>query len=103
MSRTLGGGGDSWDESASADDLGDEEPSYVRHTVQREDADRQEVVMSPTVTSLDQLDYDISVAYIALGVARGSFDRCPSVENERAVDEAESCVNRLLDERFVAQ
>ena len=40
--------------------------------------------MSPTVTSLDQLDYDISVAYIALGVARGSYDRCPSAENERA-------------------
>jgi hypothetical protein len=59
--------------------------------------------MSPTVTSLDQLDYDISVAYIALGVARGSFDRCPSAENERAVGEAESCVNRMLDERFVAQ
>jgi hypothetical protein len=59
--------------------------------------------MSPTVTSLDQLDYDISVAYIALGVARGSLDRCPSAENERAVGEAESCVNCLLDERFVAQ
>ena len=59
--------------------------------------------MSPTVTSLDQLDYDISVAYIALGVARGSYDRCPSAENERATDEAESCVNRLLDARFVAQ
>jgi len=59
--------------------------------------------MSPTVTSLDQLDYDISVAYIALGVARGSFDRCPSAENERAVDEAETSVNRLLDERFAAQ
>ena len=59
--------------------------------------------MSPTVTSLDQLDYDISVAYIALGVARSSFDRCPSAENSRAVDDAEGCVNRLLDERFVAQ
>jgi hypothetical protein len=59
--------------------------------------------MSPTVTSLDQLDYDISVAYIALGVARGSFDRCPSAENERAVEEAEGCVDRFLDERFAAQ
>jgi hypothetical protein len=59
--------------------------------------------MSPTVTSLDQIDYDISVAYIALGVARSSFDRCPSAENARAVDEAESCVNRLLDVRFTAQ
>ena len=59
--------------------------------------------MSPTVTSLDQLDYDISVAYIALGVARSSLDRCPSAENSRAVDEAEASVNRLLDERFAAQ
>lgn len=59
--------------------------------------------MSPTVTSLDQLDCDISVAFIALGVARSSWDRCPSAENARAVEEAEGSVNRLLDERFVAQ
>jgi hypothetical protein len=59
--------------------------------------------MSPTVTSLDQLDHDISVAYRALGVARRSWDRCPSAQNAHAVDEAESCVNRLLDERFAAQ
>jgi hypothetical protein len=59
--------------------------------------------MSPTVTSIDQLDYDISVAYIALGVARSSWDRCPNAENENAVDAAEACVDRLLDERFAAQ
>jgi len=59
--------------------------------------------MSPTVTSIDQLDYDISVAYIALGVARSSRDRCPNAENESAVDAAEACVDRLLDERFAAQ
>jgi hypothetical protein len=59
--------------------------------------------MSPSVTSLDQIDYDISVAYIALGVARSSFDRCPSAENARVVDDAESSVNRLLEERFAAQ
>jgi len=59
--------------------------------------------MSPTVPTLDQLDRDISVAYTALGVARGSFERCPSAENSRAVDEAENCLNRLLDERFAAQ
>jgi hypothetical protein len=59
--------------------------------------------MSPTVTSLDQIDYDISVAYIALGVARSSWQRCPSAENARTVDEAESCVNRLLDERLEAR
>ena len=59
--------------------------------------------MSPTVTSLDQLDYDISIAYIALGVARSAWDRCPSAANAHAVDEMEGCVNRLLDERFAAQ
>ncbi|MGY1778748.1 hypothetical protein [Geodermatophilus sp. SYSU D01036] len=59
--------------------------------------------MSPTITSIDQIDLDISVAYIALGVARTSWHRCPSGENARAVDEAEACVNRLLDERFAAQ
>ena len=59
--------------------------------------------MSPTVTSLDQIDFDISVAYIALGVARSSWGRCPSAENARAVDAAESRVNHLLDERFAAQ
>ena len=59
--------------------------------------------MSPTVTSLDQLDHDIAVAYIALGVARSSRERCPSAENTHAVDEAERRVNRLLDERFAAQ
>jgi hypothetical protein len=71
--------------------------------VQFAGTDRQEVVMSPTVSSFDQLDYDISVAYIALGVARSSFDRCPSAENAAAVDEAEGSVNRLLDERFALQ
>ena len=59
--------------------------------------------MSPTVTSLDQLDYGISVAYIALGLARSSFDRCPSAENAQAGTAAEACVDRLLDERFAAQ
>jgi hypothetical protein len=62
----------------------------------------QEVVMSPTVTSIDRIDTDIAVAYIALGVARSSWQRCPSTENAAAVDAAESCVNRLLDERFAA-
>ena len=59
--------------------------------------------MSPTVTSLDQIDYDISVAYIALGVARSSYDRCPSAENARVVDDAEGSVNRLLEQRFAIQ
>jgi len=59
--------------------------------------------MSPTITTLDQLDYDISVAYIALGVARSSYQRCPSGENAEAVEAAERCVDGLLDERFAAQ
>jgi hypothetical protein len=58
--------------------------------------------MSPTGTGVDQLDCDISVAYIALRVARDSWHRCPSGENEQLVDEAESSVNRLLDARLAA-
>jgi len=64
---------------------------------------RLEVVMSPTIAALDQLDCDIAVAYVALGVARRSFERCPSAENESAVADAEACVDRLLDERFAVQ
>jgi hypothetical protein len=58
--------------------------------------------MSPTVTSLAQIDTDIAVAYIALGVARSSWQRCPSSENAEAVEAAESCVDRLLDDRLAA-
>jgi hypothetical protein len=58
--------------------------------------------MSPTVTSLDQIDLDISVAYIALGAARHAFEHCPSGENAKVVDDAEDAVNRLLDARLVA-
>ena len=57
----------------------------------------------PSTISLDQLDYDISVAYIALRVARTSWERCPGTENARLVDRAEARVNRLLEERFAAQ
>ena len=59
--------------------------------------------MSPTVTSLDEIDLDIAVAYIALGAARSGFTRCPSAENQRAVDDAEQAVDRLLDARLAAQ
>ena len=58
--------------------------------------------MSTTITSLDQIDLDISIAYIALGVARTAFTRCPSGENERAVHEAETALNSRLDARLVA-
>ncbi len=58
--------------------------------------------MSPTVT-LDQLDSDISVASNALRDARRSRDRSPNADNERLVADAESSLNRLLDERFAVQ
>ncbi|HEX2072410.1 MAG TPA: hypothetical protein VHF92_01390 [Geodermatophilus sp.] len=59
--------------------------------------------MSPTVTSLDRLDHEIAVAYIALGVARSRWVHCPSGENARLVEESEGAVDRLLDERLAAQ
>ncbi len=59
--------------------------------------------MSPTVSTLDQLDSDISIAYLALGAARASYTRCPSAGNARLVEEAEDAVDRLLDERLAAQ
>ena len=59
--------------------------------------------MSTSVTSLDQIDLDISIAFIALGVARTAFERCPSGENENAVDEAQTAVDQLLDARLAAR
>ena len=59
--------------------------------------------MSPTVTTLDEIDLEVSVAFVALGVARSTFTRCPSGENQRAVDDAETAVNMLLDARLAAQ
>ena len=56
--------------------------------------------MSPTITSVDEIDLDIAVAYIALGVARGAFSRCPSADNEQRVAEAMAGVDRLLDARL---
>ncbi len=58
--------------------------------------------MSPTITSVDEIDLDISVAYIALGVARNSFSRCPSAEKVRRVADAVADVDRLLDARLAA-
>jgi hypothetical protein len=58
--------------------------------------------MSPTVVSLDQLDHDIAVAYIALGVARSAAAHSPSAENARRVAEAEADVDTLLDRRLAA-
>jgi hypothetical protein len=59
--------------------------------------------MSPTVTTLDALDTDIAIAWIALTAARRAWSRCPSGENERLVGDAEAALNRLLEERFATQ
>ena len=59
--------------------------------------------MSPTITTTDELDLEISVAYIALGGARVVLERSPTGDNARRVDEAEAEVNRLLDARLAAQ
>jgi hypothetical protein len=55
-----------------------------------------------TVTTVDDLDLEIAVAYIALGVARSAEAHCPSAANARLVEEAESSVDALLDERLAA-
>jgi hypothetical protein len=59
--------------------------------------------MDRSTTSIDTLDLEIAVAYIALGGARQIWTRCPVVENQRRVDEAEAEVNRLLEQRLDAQ
>jgi hypothetical protein len=59
--------------------------------------------VSPTITTTDELDLEISVAYIALGGARVVWERSPTGDNARRVDEAEAEVNRLLDARLAAQ
>jgi hypothetical protein len=58
--------------------------------------------MTTSVTSIDQIDLDISIAYIALGAARTAHARCPSGENARVVEEAEAALNRSLDARLEA-
>jgi hypothetical protein len=59
--------------------------------------------MSPSVTSIDEIDLEISIAYIALGGARGLWQRSPTTENALRVDEAEAAVDLLLDRRLAAQ
>ena len=58
--------------------------------------------MSQAVTSIEDIDLEISVACIALRVARAAYDRCPSAENERRVADAGTDVDRLLDDRLAA-
>ena len=59
--------------------------------------------MTTSVTSLDQIDLDISIAFIALGVSRTAYARCPSGENQLAVDRARAAVDQLLDDRLAAR
>ena len=59
--------------------------------------------MRTTVTSIDELDFDISFAYIALGVARTAWIRCPSAENSRWVEVAQQDVDALLDARLAVR
>ena len=59
--------------------------------------------MSPSITTIEEIDLEISVAYIRLGGVRGRWERSPAAENARRVDEAQAEVDRLLDERFRAQ
>ena len=59
--------------------------------------------MTSSAPSLTQLDCDISMAYIALGVARSAFARSPNSENAKVVEDAERAVDRLLDDRLRTQ
>jgi hypothetical protein len=56
-----------------------------------------------SITCIENLDLEISVAYITLGGARQVWTRCPVVENQQRVDAAEAEVNRLLERRLVVQ
>jgi hypothetical protein len=59
--------------------------------------------MDRGITCIENLDLEISVAYLTLGGARDLWTRCPVAENQRRVDAAEAEVNRLLDRRLVVQ
>ena len=58
--------------------------------------------MTRTTTSIEALDLEIAVAYIALGVARSAAAHSPSAENARRVADAEADVDALLDRRLAA-
>ena len=59
--------------------------------------------MDRSFTCIENLDLEISVAYITLGGARELWNRSPVAENQRRVDAAEAEVNRLLDHRLAVQ
>lgn len=58
--------------------------------------------MDPRTTRTEDLDLEISVAYIALSGAREVWARCPVPENRYRVDEARAEVDRLLERRSAA-
>ena len=57
----------------------------------------------PNLICIENLDLEISVAYITLGSVRELWTRCPVAENQQRVDAAEAEVNRLLAQRLTAQ
>jgi hypothetical protein len=59
--------------------------------------------MDPSITCIENLDLEISVAYITLGGAREVWNRCPVAENQQRVDAAEAEVNRLLERRLTVR
>ena len=59
--------------------------------------------MDPRLTCLENLDLEISVAYIALSGAREVWTRHPSAENRQRIEAAKGEVGRLLERRPVAQ
>ena len=56
--------------------------------------------MDHSFTCIENLDLEISVAYITLSGAREVWARSPVVANQQRVDAAEAEVNRLLDRRL---
>jgi hypothetical protein len=56
-----------------------------------------------SVTCIENLDLEISVAYITLGGVRELWTHCPVAENQERVDAAEAEVNRLLEHRLTVQ
>jgi hypothetical protein len=59
--------------------------------------------MDHAMFCVENLDLEISIAYLTLGGARKVWTRCPVAENQQRVDAAEAEVNRLLDRRLTLQ
>ncbi|MGY1805229.1 hypothetical protein ACI78T_18250 [Blastococcus sp. SYSU D00922] len=59
--------------------------------------------MDPDMACIENLDLEISIAYITLGGAREVWNRSPVDANQRRVLAAEAEVNRLLERRLVVQ